>query len=203
MAKSAAAARGKHTREVILDAASALFIRQGFAATSMRDIALKSQIALGGIYNHFSSKEAIFKTIVEERHPFLEIVPLLNAVEGDDTETFVRNAAHALVHQLGRHPAFLNLMLIEIVEFEGRHVPMLIGKFLPLLTSLSARLEPERAGASEISPLVLARAFLGMFFSYYITDRLLGSSMPAAMRRHAIDRFVDIFLFGVLKEAQS
>jgi hypothetical protein len=104
---------------------------------------------------------------------------------------------------LGRHPAFLNLMLIEIVEFEGRHVPMLIGKFLPLVTSLSGRLEPERIGTSEIPPLVLARAFLGMFFSYYITDRLLGSSMPAAMGRQAIDHFVDIFLHGVLKEAQS
>jgi TetR/AcrR family transcriptional repressor of mexJK operon len=108
MAKMAGG-RGKRTREIILDAASALFIHQGFAATSMRAIARRSHVALGGIYNHFSSKEAIFRTIVEERHPFLEIVPLLNAVQGDDTETFVRNAAHALVEQLGRHPAFLNL----------------------------------------------------------------------------------------------
>ena len=196
-------ARGQRTREAILDAASALFVRQGFAATSMRGIALRSHVALGGIYNHFSSKEEIFKTIVEERHPFLEIVPILNTVEGDDAETFVRNAAHALVEQLGRHPAFLNLMLVEIVEFEARHVPMLVGKFLPLVTSLSGRLEQGRGGDSQIPPLVLARAFLGMFFSYYITDRLLGRSMPVGMRREAIDHFVDIFLHGVLRGAQA
>jgi AcrR family transcriptional regulator len=203
MAGRSVVPRGKRTRMTILDAAYALFIRQGFAATSMRDIALRSHLALGGIYNHFSSKEAIFKTIMEERHPFLEIMPILNAVEGDDAETFVRNAARALVEQLGHHPAFLNLMLIEIVEFEGTHVPLLIGQFLPLVTSLSGRLEQDRGGAARIPPLVLARAFLGMFFSYYITDRLLGRSMPVAMRGEAMDHFVDIFLHGVLEETQS
>jgi AcrR family transcriptional regulator len=202
MARETIVARGRRTRDAILDAAYGLFIRQGFAATSVRDIALRSHLALGGIYNHFSSKEAIFKAIVEERHPFLEIVPILNAVEGENAETFVRNAAHALVEQLGHHPAFLNLMLIEIVEFKGRHVPMLIGQFLPLVTSLSARLGSNGREKGEIPPLVLTRAFLGMFFSYYITDRLLGSSMPSGMRRQAIDHFVDIFLHGVLKEAQ-
>ena len=202
MSKETAVTRGRRTRKAILDASYALFVRQGFAATSMRDIALRSHLALGGIYNHFSSKEAIFKTIVEERHPFLEIVPILNGVEGDNTESFVQNAAHALVEQLGHHPAFLNLMLIEIVEFEGRHVPLLIGQFLPLVSSLSSRLEQGRGDATKIPPLVLVRAFLGMFFSYYITDRLLGRSMPAAMRREAIDHFVDIFLHGVLREEQ-
>ena len=203
MAREAALVRGRLTRKVILDAAYALFIKQGFAATSVRDIALRSHLALGGIYNHFSSKEEIFKTIVEERHPFLEIVPILNTVEGDDTESFVRNAAHRLVEQLGHHPAFLNLMLIELVEFEGRHAPLLIGQFLPLVTSLAERLRPEGRNRVEIPPLVLARAFLGMFFSYYITDRLLGRSMPARMRGAGIDHFVDIFLHGVLKEARQ
>jgi AcrR family transcriptional regulator len=201
MPRETALKKGRRTRELILDAAYALFIRQGFAATSMREIALRSHLALGGIYNHFSSKEAIFKSIVEERHPFLEIVPILNVVEGDDVESFVRNAAHALVEQLGHHPAFLNLMLIEIVEFEGRHVPTLIGRFLPLVTSLSGRLRPNGRNSVDIPPLVLARAFLGMFFSYYITDRLLGRSRPAGMGEESIDHFVDIFLHGVLKEA--
>ena len=53
----------------------------------MRDIAVRSHVALGGIYNHFSSKERIFRTIIEERHPLLEILPLLGAVEGDSVET--------------------------------------------------------------------------------------------------------------------
>jgi hypothetical protein len=42
-----------------------------------------------------------------------------------------------------------------------------------------------------------------MFFSYYITGRLLGRSMPAGMSHAAMDHFVEIFLHGVLREAQS
>ncbi len=192
--------RGERTKSAILDAAYSLFVKQGYAATSMRDIALRSHLALGGIYNHFSSKEAIFKATIEERHPFLTIIPVLSSVEGNTVESYVRNAAHTLVEQLGRHPDFLNLMLIEIVEFKARHVPILFQKFMPLVAPLSKRMTITPGRLRPLPPLVLARAFLGMFFSYYITDILLGQAMPPEMSRHAIDHFVDIFLYGVLQE---
>jgi AcrR family transcriptional regulator len=196
-----ALSRGQRTRQAILDAAYRLFIDQGFAATSMRDIALATHLAVGGIYNHFSSKESIFQAIVEERHPFLEIIPLINSVRSETVEGFVRGAAHTLVDELGRHPDFLNLMLIEIVEFKARHVPVLIGKFYPLVAPLAERIGLPRSGARRIPPLVLARAFLGMFFSYYITETLLAPAMPAGLEGDAIDHFVDIFLHGILMDA--
>jgi len=76
-----------------------------------------------GIYNHFASKEAIFKAIIQERHPLLEVLPALQTVEGETVEEFVRNAARTLVGELRRRPDFLNLMLIEIVEFKSRTFP--------------------------------------------------------------------------------
>jgi AcrR family transcriptional regulator len=194
--------RGQRTRGAILDASYSLFVKQGFAATSMRDIAVHSHVALGGIYNHFSSKEAIFRTIIEGRHPLLETIPLLGSAEGDSIESFVRNAAHTLVEQLGHHPDFLNLMLIEIVEFKARHLPKLFEKFLPLVAPLSQRLSSTRGSLRTMPAPVLARAFLGMFFSYYITETILGRSMPPEMSAGAIDHFVDIFLHGILKEAR-
>ena len=51
--------------------------------------------------------------------------------------------------------------------------------------------------------MVLARAFLGMFFSYYITEMLLGRAMPSEMSVDAMDHFVDIFLHGILEERAS
>ena len=202
IARSPAVSRGQHTRSAILDASYALFVKQGYAATSMRDIALRSHVALGGIYNHFSSKEGIFRTIIEGRHPLLEIIPLLGTVEGDSIESFVRNAAHTLVDQLGHHPDFLNLMLIEIVEFKARHLPKLFGKILPLVAPLAQRLSSARGSLRRMPAPVLARAFLGMFFSYYITEIIFGRSMPREMSSGAIDHFVDIFLHGIMNEAR-
>jgi AcrR family transcriptional regulator len=200
MRRQTSTSKGDRTRRAILDASYRLIIKQGFAATSMRQIASQSHLALGGIYNHFSAKEDIFRTIMEERHPFLQIIPILQSVEGDTVEAVVRNTAHTLVDQLGHHPDFLNLMLTEIVEFKARHVPSLFARFLPMVAPLAPRFSQADGAIREIPPFVLARAFLGMFFSYYITESLLGRAMPPGMRRSALDHFVDIFLHGILED---
>lgn len=202
MTAGIALSRSQRTRRAILDGSYRLIIKQGFAATSMREIAARSHVALGGIYNHFSSKEAIFRAIIEERHPLLQVLPVLNAVEGQTAEEFTRNAARTIVQQLRSHPDFLNLMLIEIVEFKARHVPRLFRKFLPTVAPLAKRLGPLQADLREIPPMVLARAFLGMFFSYYITERLVGRAMPPAMSADAMEHFVEIFLRGILEERE-
>ena len=190
--------KGERTRQAILGAAYSLIIKQGYAATSMRQIAHRAGLALGGIYNHFSSKEEVFRAIVEERHPFFEIAPLLNSVEGGSVEEFVRNAAQTMIAELGHHPDFLNLMLIEIVEFKASHVPLLFEKMFPMLLPLAQRFTSLNGNIRPIPPPVLIRAFLGMFFSYYITEILIGRSMPPEMQANALDHFVDIFLHGIL-----
>ncbi len=188
----------ERTRQAILESAYSLIIKQGYAATSMRQIAEGAGLALGGIYNHFPSKEEVFRAIVVERHPFFQIIPILNSVEGQTVEEFVRNAAHTLVAELGHHPDFLNLMLTEIVEFKAGHVPGLFEKFFPMVVPLIQRLGSLDGNIRSIPPFVLARAFLGMFFSYYITEMLVARAMPPEMQVNALDHFVDIFLHGVL-----
>ena len=193
-----ALSKGEQTRQTILSAAYDLIIQQGYAATSMRQIAEKSGLALGSIYNHFASKDDVFRAIVEERHPFFQMIPLLSSVPGATVEEYVRNAAHTLVDELGRHPEFLNLMLVEIVEFKATHVPTVFEKFLPLLMPMARHIAELEGDLRPISPFVLARAFLGMFFSYYITEILLGQANAPAKQPDALDQFVDIFLHGIL-----
>ena len=51
--------RAEGTRRKIYDAALELFREQGFEQTTMRDIATKAGVALGGAYYYFSAKDAI------------------------------------------------------------------------------------------------------------------------------------------------
>ena len=51
--------RGPNTRQTILDRALRLFVEQGFAETTTRDIAAAVGISEGAIYRHFASKDAI------------------------------------------------------------------------------------------------------------------------------------------------
>src|SRR5207302_5683518 len=54
-------------REEILEAAKACFAREGFHATSMRDIYRECGLSPGAVYNHFASKEEIVLALGEER----------------------------------------------------------------------------------------------------------------------------------------
>jgi AcrR family transcriptional regulator len=190
--------KGERTSRAIIDAAYDLIVERGYAATSMRQIADKAGLALGSIYNHFPSKEEVFVAVIQERHPLLQIVPLLNAVEGETVETFARNAARTLIAELGHHPEFLNLLLIEIVEFKGEHVPVVFEKMFPMIEQLAQRLSNLQGDMREIPQFVLARAFLGMFFSFFITELLLNRTLLAESQIDALDHFVDIFLHGIL-----
>lgn len=189
--------KGERARQTILDAAYPLFIRQGYAATSMRQIAQAAGLAPGSLYNHFASKDEMFRGILQERHPFYQVLPILQGVEGRSVDEYCRNAAHTLVDQMGHHPDFLNLMLIEIVEFKGEHVPTLFDRFVPLILPIAQRMQSLEGRIRDVPPFILMRAFLGMFFSYYITGILM-ERVPSEMQKNALDHFVDIFLYGVL-----
>jgi AcrR family transcriptional regulator len=52
-------ARAEDTRRKIYEAAMELFREKGFEPTTIRDIAAKAGVALGGAYYYFSSKDAI------------------------------------------------------------------------------------------------------------------------------------------------
>ncbi len=190
--------KGERTTQTIVEAAYALFLEQGYAATSMRQIAERAGLALGGIYNHFASKEAIFSELIIEKHPFHEILPLLQAAPGDTVEEFVRNAARSMVGELGRRPDFVKFLFVELVEFNGRDIPRMFQIVYPQIAPLIQRFQTSRGELRKIPPYVLFRAFLGLFFSYYMTEYLLTGTPAAAMQENALDHFVDIFLYGVL-----
>ncbi len=193
--------KGDITRLAIEEAAFELFMDQGYHATSMRQIADKADLALGGIYNHFSSKEDIFAAIIIDKHPYKQILPLVLAAKGDTAEELIRNAAHALVTELGSRPELLKLIFIELVEFNGKHVSNIINEIAPKLFPMFEQVVRVRKNLRKIPPPILVRSFLGMFFSFYITELFIKDSIVAKlMPKNSFDLFVDIYLHGVIKE---
>src|SRR5678816_999250 len=54
------------TRRAILDAAPSLFVSDGYAQVSIRNIAAKVEYSPGAIYSYFNSKDEIFFALAEE-----------------------------------------------------------------------------------------------------------------------------------------
>jgi AcrR family transcriptional regulator len=188
-------------RQEITAAAYQLFIDKGYHGTSMRQIAACSGIALGGVYNHFASKEELFEAVLTAYHPYVEILPALKQAQGDTVEALIRAAARAMLDSLKGRPAFLNLMFIELVEFNGVHTRRLFELIYPQVAEFVVRLNRVSGGLRQIPLPTFMRAFIGLFFSYYITEKLLNS--PIAQQIYpgdkTFDEFVDILLYGIVE----
>jgi AcrR family transcriptional regulator len=191
--------RGKQTSLTILQAAYDLFIKQGYHGTSMRQIAKEADIALGGLYNHYASKEAVFEAVFQAFHPYHQVFPLIQTAQGSNLEQLVRDAIQRMVQVVEGRTDFMNLMFIEIVEFKSVHAQQLFANIFPQGMQIMQRLVesyPEQI-RSIPSPMIV-RAFLGLFFGYYLTEIALAPGAPEEFCENAQQYFVDVFLHGIL-----
>jgi AcrR family transcriptional regulator len=193
--------RGEQTRSAIIQAAHDLFIQQGFHGTSMRQIARRAGVALGSMYNHFTSKEEVFRTVFLAYHPYHEVLPALLTVQGNSIEERVRDAANRMLQAVAQRPDFLNLMFIELVEFKSSHAQELLDTLFPNAIQVVQNIiqgEPQRL--RTIPTPILIRSFLGLFFAYYLTELVFTSWAPTEFRTDAIDHMTSIYLHGILAE---
>jgi len=110
----------RNTRERILDAALELFAAQGFAGTSLRQIAQAVGIKESAIYAHFESKEAVLRTLSEQMvTPAVLIQELLGselaAVARRDPEAVIREFAQRIIEMWNspRARLFFSMMMRE------------------------------------------------------------------------------------------
>ena len=191
----------ERTQQAIEQAAYELFMGHGFNATSMRQIAERAGLALGGIYNHYGGKEEIFRAIILKRHPYKQILPLILKAKGRTPEESFRNAAQAALSELGKRPDFLKLMFIEAVEFNGKHISLIMREILPQVMPVFEELAARQKSLRQIGPVLLIRSFIAMVFSYYLSEMFIqGSALAKLMPKNSFDTFVEIYLHGILKE---
>ena len=104
----------------MLEACLVLFADQGFAASSIRDIAGEAGMQSASLYNHFASKDAMLTELVLlglETHLDRLIAATVNAPA--DPRDQLRSAIHAHVMV---HCEYPNLGLV--VNHEVRHMPV-------------------------------------------------------------------------------
>jgi AcrR family transcriptional regulator len=196
--------RGEQTRTTILQTAHDLFINQGYHGTSMRQIAQGANLALGGLYNHFSSKERVFEAVFLAFHPYHEVFPMLASACGDNLEQLVQDAVRRMVQAAEGRPDFMNLMFIEMVEFKSVHAHQLFDNLFPQGKQIMQHFVDSFPDQVRTLPApILVRTFLGMFFGYYLTEKALAPAAPPEFREGAIQYFVDIYLHGILAPTES
>ena len=97
MASPTRAESQARTRQLVLEAAERRFLADGFAATSLDDIAKEAGFSKGAVYSNFAGKNDLFFAIVEAQ--FEGLTAQLRAAMGDEGDILARLAAVTGVYE--------------------------------------------------------------------------------------------------------
>jgi AcrR family transcriptional regulator len=195
--------RSTRKRKAILDAATNVFLRDGYLGTNMDEVAALSKVSKQTVYAHFTSKEALFVEIVSSMtteagdsvHTDAELP------EGGDVAAFLRDYAYRqltvvltprimqlrrlVIGEVGRFPK-----LAKVLYERGpmRAMAALAASFKRLADRDLLEVDDPAAAASHFNWLVMAAPLNQAM--------LLGDDAipkPAELRRHVADG-VRVFL---------
>lgn len=108
-----------HKKKQIEDAAVELFARHGFAGTTIKDIAQKSEVTEGALYRHYAGKEELALALFERE---LESVrnQLLAALATEDRPVGkLRAVIHYLYDSYRRDPWPLLFVILNFQNLQG------------------------------------------------------------------------------------
>ncbi len=194
----AGAAPSKH--DVILSAATRVFLHHGYGLTSMDAIACEAGVSKQTIYSHFGGKASLFGAIIEKKCAQLVDHKLSGDTHGGAPEKILKDVAESF---LGMMLDPENMANFRIVIAESGRFPELARAFYmsgprSAVESLSTYLEAQdREGQLSIDdPIRSARLFFAMLRSDLYICRLLGIEPEPAVGeiRETVDLAVETFL---------
>ena len=165
-------------RLAIQDAGKAVFLQQGYEAASMDAIAAKADVSKQTIYNHFRSKDALFKAIVADMTAAL-FVPLAISEAAHSTPDRTLRAFSQELLDLMLKPG--SLALHRLIVAEAGRFPELgadlfaagAAKLIRILADYLAW-ETERGRLDVPQPERAAELFIGMLSGRVQLRALLG-----------------------------
>lgn len=186
----------------IVRAATSLFARGGYSATAMEDVAAKAGLAVGTIYNYFSSKPDLLLAIVRREteemvararrvlaspsaEPIAAIIAMIDiwfdGFMSDDRVLWRELLAAAIAE-----PARIGQRLFELDV-----------RLVAVLAELIEKLKQRGAIASELDPMRAATVVYAIALTW-INAWMLNEAVSAAMAREEIHRGIEIACNGII-----
>jgi AcrR family transcriptional regulator len=186
-----------------LKAALSLFSRQGYRATSMRQIARRCGLSVGNLYHHFGSKEAIFQQLIDQYWEVLldPELPLNKIFAAARFPEDLEEMAGAIEQVVAANSSHILLIYIDVIEFKGRHIrafyQQMADRFAAAYSaSFAARKEAGEIG--EVDPLVGVMLATRWFFYFFTVEKCFGVPMHFGLDAHqAVHEFSNILRRGL------
>ncbi|HWG12844.1 MAG TPA: TetR/AcrR family transcriptional regulator [Streptosporangiaceae bacterium] len=149
------------TRAALVAAGRRLFGRQGFAGTSVDDLAREARVTTGALYHHFPNKTKLFEAVFEQAHTELMAASVQAAMGAPDEvellsrgfEAFLDSAQQPELRQIVIVDAPAVLGLARFTELDEQYA------YTEIMYALQSAVD---AGRLEVDdPETLTRLLLG------------------------------------------
>ncbi len=190
------------TREKILETALRLFSKEGYLGATTREIAREAGVAEVTLFRYFPSKERLFEETIKTNSFLPELRGLLPEIMEMPYERALAVIAKKFIETL-----VLRKDIIKIMQAEMQRYPEKIHKIFHafsdeiynVIASYFSAMQ-KKGVLREFDTEFAARAFFGMFFSYFNAEEFFMRKKYRTVELDAtISAYVDIFARGTWK----
>ncbi|MCL4467267.1 MAG: TetR/AcrR family transcriptional regulator [Chloroflexi bacterium] len=191
------AARQEERRRQILDAATGVFCKYGFARARTRDIAAAAGVSEGTLYNYYASKRDILaglaQRVVDDTTPGL----VAQLAVGPDADWLPGLLADRMA-VLERNLPLLHALLPELLVDEGLRQVFLQRVLFPLLAAVVPNLKNRLPATSPLNLRVVLPAMIGGLLATYLANVNLDLPLGGPQsRQQIIDQLATFYQHGL------
>lgn len=190
-------------------AALALFTKQGFHGTNIRQIAEKAEVSTGAIYTYYATKEALFVSLVRNYETRMKPLrdQMFTSIKDPFSKQDIRKLATEIRSIVYDNADYWLLMYIDVIEFKNQHFAQsfqgVVEKMQHRLGPLFSAAKRQKGWCGKDPAFVFASIYMYVF-QYFLIEKLFqGNQHLGVSDDEAVDGFVDLFSHGIWNHSKG
>ncbi|GAX61536.1 transcriptional regulator, TetR family [Candidatus Scalindua japonica] len=192
----------KNSKEIILRSAKVLFAKQGFALTTVREIAGKAGINIAMVYYYFNTKEELHQNVIDDAFKSFFQSLKEGVAQGKEPEEKIYDIIKIYITFLHHHKDLHRIILRETIS-QSKHIDIIVKKYISKNFDLVHDIIKEgiqkgtfRKHDSTLSTFSL----IGMILYYFTYEPIFTRLISPEKRKKPITEFLPEHIFTLFME---
>ncbi|WP_022855029.1 TetR/AcrR family transcriptional regulator [Thermodesulfobacterium thermophilum] len=197
---------GKNTKKRLLEAALKVFSEKGFLGATTKEIAKQAGVAEVTLFRHFGSKENLFAETINQYSFLPKLKEILPEIKTEPPDIALKKIAREFLNVLESKKNLIRIMYTDFYRYPDyikKIHESIVESIIELISSYFNELI-ERGIFRRVNTQFAARAFLGMFFSYFYAKKIKEFlNIRKNDLEEIINCYVDLFIKGIELKPES